>query len=184
MTDNEKLIASAKDAIANYDIAKAHRVSVAPDRLAVILAEMVAVFEKAHTPTDDEREALIVEWANVHQGPNAHVVLLEMLPIGDQMSLALRDALRELAALRRTEVSEPSAEAEPSGAIYDAFGTVVTRADTAFELGRRAERTESQGEPTAAQVEAAAVAIAGLDNLNSFHLEKARAALRAAGGAR
>ena len=40
----------------------------------------------------------------------------------------------------------------------------------------------SWGMATDTQVEVAAMAIAGLDNLNSFHLEKARAALRAAGG--
>ena len=69
------------------------------------LRDALEAAEKAHTPTDDERETLIQEWANVHQGPNAHAVLLEMIPIGDQMSLALRDALRELAALRAAGVS-------------------------------------------------------------------------------
>lgn len=54
MTD-ERLIEKAKAAISEYDIAKARRVSVSPDRLAVLLAEMVAVFEEAHTPTNDER---------------------------------------------------------------------------------------------------------------------------------
>lgn len=59
--DRERLIESAKRAISEYDIAKANRVSVAPDRMAILLAEFVAVFEQAHTPTDErtpEFEAL------------------------------------------------------------------------------------------------------------------------------
>lgn len=71
--------------------------------------------------TGDDREALIREWANVHQGPNAHAVLLEMLPIGDQMSLALQDALRELAVLRLPEAPSQSANISTSYAYREGY---------------------------------------------------------------
>lgn len=82
-------------------------------------------------PTKDDREALIEEWANVHQGPNAQAVLLEMLPIGDQMSLALRDALRELAALK-----EPRPQGEPSDAqVETAWRTYENIPPDTFVMG-------------------------------------------------
>lgn len=132
------------------------------------------------TPTDDEREALVAAIDTVLSlvlPPNARAVLES--------------------ALRRSEVPEPS------GAIYDAFGTVVTRADTAFELGREAGRSEPsadlaicgchrdgselvtcarhtvpEGEPSDAQVEAARDAYYATWGPHEI---KIRAALRAAG---
>lgn len=131
-----------------------------------------------HTPTGDEREGLIAEWASVHQGPDAHSVLLEMLPIGDQMSLALQDALRELAGFRRSEVPEPSAKdwarrisAAREKAIakgytpeHDAKHGVRHLLRWAIDYARRGKAEDSSG-LIAAAIDLADVAYAELERL-------------------
>lgn len=56
---------------------------------------------------------LIRKWSEAHRGPNAEDVLLQMLPVGDQMSLALSDAIREMYAreLHHFEEEQKSAHA-------------------------------------------------------------------------
>lgn len=89
MTDKrEELIEAAKRAISDYDIAKARHVSVAPDRLAILLAEFVAVFEQAHTPTCTCRKALGSHAINCPSFEQAHT------PTDDEReAYAIQDAV-------------------------------------------------------------------------------------------
>lgn len=143
--DNEKLIEEARKTVG---IAKDSiwRTSPDPDGDAqheVVLDQLLAVFEKAHTPTeprfvtDDGLRTWVATPTDGEREALDDVIRRNWVATPGE----LRNALLA-AGFRRTEVPETS------GAIYDAFGTVVTRADTAFELGRQAGRSEPQGEPS------------------------------------
>lgn len=101
----EELIESAKRAISDYDIAKARGVSVASDRMAILLAEFVAVLGHIPTPsTDDElldtyRDAvdLAMHRANMRDG-FASNMSRESIVAG----------LRAVARFRRSVQGEPT----------------------------------------------------------------------------
>lgn len=117
MTDNEKLIEEAAQAIYGHNpeqqpwdgepmgLAEAgdsHRANMARRQA----EDAMAVFEKAHTPTDDEREALakvIDDAADAPVSPER---------VRASLTLWLADAILA-AGFRRTEVPEPSTELRP-----------------------------------------------------------------------
>ncbi len=99
MTDREKLIEEARRAY--LDAWAATNLEDVPpgtrSRNGIIAA--LAVFEKAHTPTDDEREALIAEgrdWEGALESPTARDVVRR-----------LTDALD---GFRRSEIPEPKGD--------------------------------------------------------------------------
>jgi hypothetical protein len=215
---NEKLIEEAAKAIYNDDPAWGYiyeddhgEYAADWDHLGEDLHEKfrslakgaLAVFEKAHIPTDDEREA---DWDRVHDRPadiytppEDRIARPSVEPQGEPSSKTLAEQERMLDAI----LGRPKVQGEPSdaqvleaskrvhaiecGCPYDGehTGADIERRDRiARAVLETAAVGASWGVVTDAQVEAAAMAIAGMDNLNSFHLEKARAALRAANGVR
>ena len=92
MTDNEKLIEEVRD--------RMRRQEWLPASLAIRLADALEAAGKAHTPTDDEREALIDTMRNAPTHGNIVVRYDEAA-----------DAILA-AGFRRTVVPEPSAEHE------------------------------------------------------------------------
>ena len=148
--------------------------------LAVTAAKVV---EEAHTPTDDEREAQA----------NRYVA-------GRGDSQTRRDFLAGWdAALRRSEVPEPSAEEfrliETAGSFREQVGDSASpgslvdlwlRTAAALEARVGTKSPEPQGEPSDAQVEAALIAHLGYDPapagfpFKDDEKDQMRAALRAA----
>ena len=198
MTDNEKLIKEA------YRLAITDRISSEPVvDLLTRLAGALEAAEKAHTPTDDEREVLRAEaekvqraaWAEIHgQDPTRTYSVAEV----KQLVYSFDNVLSS--ALRRPE--EPSAEngtprdyqayeltvdmledlLVTAGVSASEHGIAIRKTASAlvYKIGRRLA-PEPQGEPSDAQV------LAALDAYLDGPLdrnERMRAALRAAGGAR
>lgn len=108
MTDNEKLIEEARDALAEVGDAavrvyQATGVPLAETRVERSLRLLLAVFEKALTPTNDEREALRVEaekvqraaWAEIHgQDPTRTYSVAEVKQLVYSFDNVLSSALR------------------------------------------------------------------------------------------
>jgi hypothetical protein len=167
------------------------------------LAETGAeVVEKAHTPTDDEREAL-AQWLHLRFGQNpSH----DWANVAERHKAAWRDVAAD-APLRHTEVPEPSAE-HGTPPDYQAYELTVdmledllvaagvsasehgiairkTAAALVYKIGRRLA-LGPQGEPSDAQVQAALVAHLGYDPapagfpFKAEEIEQMRAALLAA----
>lgn len=136
MTDhNEKLIEEARRAKTAVYLATDARVADDLSRIIGGLADALEAVEKAHTPTDDEREAL------------ARIVQDVLLVNYD----AARRIVDEMVAtpawpFHRSEATEPSAEDV----------SAYLRGDEAHF----SKRAEPQGEPSDAQVDAVGVAIA------------------------
>lgn len=201
MTDNEKLIEKAKQAIHDYEVAKARRVSVSPDRLAALLAEMVAAFEKAHvvterhsmsvtdseahTPTDDEREALRIAGLDARQAAYRHERENWWFDHETAPDVATNAWFRGwdaavAAGFRRSEVPEPSAEptcehGSPLSALCDYAARYASG-----ETDDAEPKHAAQGEPSDAQVLAAMEAYAEYRESDGPG-DAMRAALRAAG---
>jgi hypothetical protein len=131
MTDNEKLIEEARTFASSAPLGKT--VWRELDKAILLIRRMsdaLEAAEKALTPTDDEREALLAGYLDQH-GHHAD---------------ARHGFLAGLAAgLRRTEVPEPSAE-DDLNAEYDARLGDGDRDDP-----------EPQGEPSDAQTERARI---------------------------
>ncbi len=148
--------------------------------LAVTAAKVV---EEVHTPSDDEREALLTEADALVASWDQKGSWSSDSPVGMVMRLA--------AALRRSEVSEPSAERLD---YYDpARQNRISEHDCVFEDGEwwfghgmpcmhPKLHAERQGEPSFAEARAALAEWERPVNLSP--LRRMRAALRAAGGAR
>lgn len=101
MTDNEKLIEEAAEAMldAARELLGVETIGERPREMTREYARRAfAVFEKAHTPTDDKREALLRDLYSLRGWSGGDVV--RRIEIID----------RAMAALRRTEVPEPGAE--------------------------------------------------------------------------
>lgn len=169
MNDQGKLIEEAAKRLLK-DVNPKHGRPVSSQLASDIRLVAGAVFEKAHTPTDDEREDMIAFLLRDHN--------FEESPWGRTYTDA-----EIAAALRRTEVPEPSADSH-------VFVAPVAGTYEVTPSGLRLLTAEPQGEPSDAQVEAAARAIADHQGVryNSSLVDTwdgmARAALRAAGGAR
>ncbi|MEU4016197.1 hypothetical protein AB0E56_13140 [Microbacterium sp. NPDC028030] len=163
------------------------------------LAETAAgVLAGAHTPTDDERREalhLIEQAASFREQTNADP---EPSP-NSMVGLWLRTASALEAALRRTEVPEPSADHHAIRVCIDIASTVYGGYDDAqgalsdihMMLAPIVERHEPQGEPSDAQVIAALNAyweydppVTDVGYWSEKHVGIMRAALRAAGGVR
>ena len=172
MTDNEKLIEEARVAFTEAWRAEDSRIWHLPADAAVPkhtrsragIAAALAVFEKAHTPTDDEREALLTEADALVASWDQRGSWSSDSPVGMVMRLAV--------ALRRSEVPEPS----------------VLPTFFAPKPGSTTNRlaSEPQGEPSDAEAWAAAHAFAAAlkeqtGRPQMVNVEHARAALRAAG---
>lgn len=193
MTDNEKLIEQAREAVG---IAKNSIWRTSPDadgdaRHEVVLDQMLAVFEKAHTPTDDEREAL-AQWLHLRFGKNG---TLDWDALSDRFKTGWRDLAGD-APLRRSVVPEPSDEHECTWACWvDRYGFdhhPEPRGDLKIcqcyrdgsELVTCARHAEPQGETSDAQgiIARALMDSARMDTFNAWSLaEEIAAALRAAG---
>lgn len=120
MTDNEKLIEEARVAFTEAWDAEDRRIENwdrdargTHSRSRAGIRAALAVFQKAHTPTDDEREALRAEaeevqraaWAEIHgQDPTRTYSVAEV----KQLVYAFDNVLSS--ALRRTEVPESSVD--------------------------------------------------------------------------
>lgn len=155
MTYHEKLIEEARRSVLTMDYERAYQ-----GGLVGRLADALEAAEKAHTSTDDEREAL-----RELLGPILY------LPIS-----VIRDNILA-AGFRRPEVPEPSAE-DDLNAEYDARLGDGDRDDP-----------EPQGEPSDAQVLAALDAFfqgqsSNLSEFGAVSVKGMRAALRAAGEVR
>lgn len=194
MTDNEKLIEEARRAVG---IAKDSiwRTSPDPDgdtQHEAVLDRMLAVFEAAHTPTDDEREALGAAWDDGNAvgldgwvGPGRGTE-----PVDDHAVQKREETVAKLAAgFRRPEVPEPSAEkpdieyrgsAESDNWVLAISGASNRDIETARRenerLGWQKYRVletepepEPQGEPSDAQVQAAGAVL--YENWGSFDFD-------------
>lgn len=74
---------------------------------------------------DSYYEELIADWSQPHEGPDAQAVLLEMLPKGDQLAVALREAGERLAALESERETSRTVEAVPEdGVLWEDEGMV------------------------------------------------------------
>ena len=162
-TDHEKLIDEARAFSSQSFLGMSTARSL--DRAIVLIRDLVAVFEKAHTPTDDEREAAldserlrqIAEWLRMDLGQVETARRVELIA----------DRHDHLAAgFRRTVQGEPPADERAARAelrrivdIDDARRVLVSSADVRAVLDALQARTV-QGEPSDAQVDAVAVAIA------------------------
>lgn len=95
MTDNEKLILDAAITIREADGALSHGEAM------LYASAALAVFEKAHTPTDDEREL-------------SERLVSRHLPLSAPSDTAANIVrhLTEVGLFRNSEVPEPSAEVE------------------------------------------------------------------------
>lgn len=177
MSDNEKLIEDALiDVATSYGDETGTLIPLDRARDA-----MLAVFEKAHTPTDDEREALLAALhAKGFSGNGEEIGWDEVVIMVDEVPDIVFGV-----GFRRTEVPEPKCE----------HGTSLT------ELCEHVERlvnAEPQGEPSDARVlEGLLGKLAGdgaytldFSSAASLHdhivrlLKHDIAALRAAGGVR
>lgn len=132
MTDNEKLIEDAAKAIHEALLAKGGYRGGAEAAL--------AVFEKAHTPTDDEREAL---WKVIDKERRGWVRM------GSGDSTVLRDVILA-SGFRRSEVPEPSGKRHAWQCMvpYSPEGSCAEPG-----CGCWCHKGEPQGEPSDAQVE-------------------------------
>ena len=158
MTDNKKLIEEAVTAF-NRGWLTAHDKGDRTTRTRTGVEAALAVFEKAHTPTDDEREAAVTAAYNTVTGQGEE-------PWGPDTTLAALHTLWDRAAGFGRSVPEPSAEAvtaydyNPREALLrDLYslrgwtgGDAVSRAEIidramAFVIGR----PEPQGEPSDAR---------------------------------
>lgn len=150
---------------------------------------VLAVFEKAHTPTDDEREALarlVDPGAFIPFDPG---VVDPRWPaeVEHRQQEARHHADRILTAgFRRSEVPEPSAEPVcEHGSPLSALCDYAARYASGETDGTAPKHAEPQGEPSDAQVLAALRAYASTPQQHGKGREDAiRAALRAAGGVR
>lgn len=208
---NERLIEEAAKAIGEAREVVIPRddgcVSVADADDATLARAAWAVFERALTPTDDEREAPIAEVAEAfrqHEGAPTW----QDDPVGRDAALrwhmrGYRDGLA--AGFRRSEVPEPSAETianlrtwiagEPFEVSQARTGQPVAKVPFAQQQGylngyaAAVEHVaaildaEPQGEPSDAQVRSVWDAL-GPSVTVHLDFEDLRAALRAAGGAR
>lgn len=168
-TDKEKLIEEARDAmIAHYLSSPGYEWNW--HEMASIA---LAVFEKAHTPTDDEREL-------------SERLVARHLPLSASSDTAANIVrhLTEVGLLRRSEVPEPVTPPRAGSRP----GTTTTDA-TPHPDPAGGESSEPQGEPSDAQVLAAAIALIGGSAIlfaeidteaQERYLDDARAALRAA----
>lgn len=171
MNDNEKLIEEAAKAIYGtrddaYDLDEWGQLDrVQQERYICDARAALAVFEKAHIPTDNEREAL---------------------PTVGKQTLDKAIWWAVVQECQGQLGGDPHATTWARGGYRNDIPTLCDRCARLIETLKSlvALRPEPQGEPTDAEVEAAARAIAGPNHLDSFHLEKARAALRAAWDAR
>lgn len=78
-------------------------------------------------------EELIAEWSKPHEGPDAQTVLLEMLPIGDQLAVALGEASRRIGVLEAAQSSSVEAIVESAdGVLWEDEG-VMHRASLTAE---------------------------------------------------
>ena len=133
MTDNEKLIEEAAEAMldAARELLGVETIGERPREMTREYARRAfAVFEKAHTPTGDEREAQGWREAAMYDGD---------AQTQDDFMTGWRTADR----LRRSEVPEPLF---PDQSIAEAV-EIMREAET-----HRTTRPEQQGEPSAAQV--------------------------------
>lgn len=209
MTDNEKLIEWARSG---------NHLATRPG-LVLELADALEAAEKAHTPTDDEREALL----NAEGWPLPAVVDVVMKRWGNDNDTIRRgggdwswkglaetaiQALAQAGLLRRSAVPEPSENARVARGIRaftklvrseldatrdayinlgdDYLHGVYSALQQADDHAARIENdlSEPQGEPSDAQVEAAADAWMEFHGRHEHILVMMRAALRAARGAR
>lgn len=156
MSDNGKLIEEAR---AEAEATKNSTYTNAP--LLFRLADALEAAEEAHTPTDNEREALLAIFAE---------------PVIASTDEEVREAFADMvlaAGFHRSETPEPSAEFSICGCYRDGS-----------ELVTCALHTEPQGEPSDAQVQAALDAYHDAKVAPGWRGEKTwkmRAALRAAG---
>lgn len=196
---DERLIAEARRPMTDLDITQDPAATRAFIRR---LADALEAAEKAHTPTDDEREALIEQatWALIEWDTDTADRGVRDEHYRDRRG----DVERVFPILfRRSEVPEPSAareflkaalaESDADEAEGGAGWDVEVDARTVLEL--LDEPSEPQGEPSDAQVEAACAAWASgsptpnnwenmTQRLQNITRDRMRAALRAAGGAR
>ncbi|QOC59431.1 hypothetical protein SEA_LIFES_108 [Microbacterium phage Lifes] len=180
---NERLIEEAAKAVEKVPYHAWHDVTRAGAR--EIARATLAVFEKAHTPTDDEREAEVKSYSGwdadeVARYPRVAADVIEQL------------RTRLLDEFRRAEVPEQSAECPKCGVrVADQTpSTFYTHHDET--CGGALE--EPQGEPSDAQVTAALHALyavqhphsapGGLSDYGDEVVSAMRAALRAAQEAR
>lgn len=138
-------------------------------------AAALAVFEKAHTPTDDERARVLSILADMDYNDGGMMRWSSGRPTEQAEKVADR-IVRELAGFRRSEVPEPSAEAvtaydyNPQEALlrdlYSLRGWSGGDAATRVEIIDRAmafviAHPEPQVEPSGAQVEKVARVLFG-----------------------
>ncbi len=146
----EEVAMSAASAMADFDSASGGEATMFQ------LAEVAqAVFEQAHTPTDDEREAAGA-LAEYDRSQPSDYERAYAEPLAD----ALRALLRHATALRRPVQGEPTPVrfvARQGGKTQAVIESMLAQAN---ESGIRVEVVYPQGEPTDAQVLAA---------LNSFY---------------
>lgn len=156
-TDREKLMAEAKAGLAAFDEywGEGAPVNAEHGRPWELIRGLLAVFEKAHTPTYDEREALIQmlhyrrsQWHSYGTGQNAD--------LADEI-------LSTLADFRRTAVAEPSTESTHRGTFGHVWPRPLfyvgnwKRGDEGYEPVRECSNSavcelEPQGEPSDAVV--------------------------------
>lgn len=145
------------------------------DEVADLRAKL-AVFEQAHTPTNDERETLLLEKIKTA----GHVMSEGMIyPYSDYPVKAIPYTrfLDMLAGFRRPEVPKPLDRSDPR---QRSEYLAASKADAAMADWRpRVEVPEPQGEPTDAQVEAGHNA-ALFNGARQVKRSDIRAALRAA----
>lgn len=74
---------------------------------------------------DSYYEELIADWAKPHEGSDAYAVLLEMLPKGDQLTVALGEAARRISFLEEAQERSNAVEAPPEdGVLWEDEGMV------------------------------------------------------------
>lgn len=74
---------------------------------------------------DPYYEELIADWSRPHEGPDAQAVLLEMLPKGDQLAVALEEAAQRIAVLEAAVESRNATEEVPEdGVLWEDQGMV------------------------------------------------------------
>ncbi|UJD20746.1 hypothetical protein SEA_ALUMINUMJESUS_9 [Microbacterium phage AluminumJesus] len=183
MNDNEKLIEEAAEAMRRAH-AENGFVTLFTDWARVALA----VFEKAHTPPDAEREAL-ASFVTNRLADNGYAVPRP------EVWLALSNWEALNAPLRRSEVPEQSAETVHRGTFGHVWPCPLfyvgnwRRVDSGHEPVRECTNTaacgspEQQDEPSDAQVNLAVEALAAAWTPEDPRTA-VRAALRAAGGVR
>lgn len=71
---------------------------------------------------DSYYEELIADWSQPHEGPDAQAVLLEMLPKGDQLAVALGEANQRISALESQ--TQDSSELPVDGVLWEDEGMV------------------------------------------------------------